>query len=86
MYQPSQSISNKHKAFIQHIFTKQSNTLYQIIPTFYDPEDEGFENIQGKEENAGTQHFLLFPQCFLFFNNKVHFLSHSNAFDVDKHV
>ena len=22
------------------------------------------ENILGKEENAGYQHFLLFPQCF----------------------
>ena len=22
------------------------------------------ENIVGKEENAGYQHFLLFPQCF----------------------
>ena len=24
-----------------------------------------FENIVGKGENAGNQHFLLFPQCFL---------------------
>ena len=23
-----------------------------------------FENIDGKAENAGDQHFLLFPQCF----------------------
>ena len=23
-----------------------------------------FENIEGKEENAGNQHFLLLPQCF----------------------
>ena len=23
------------------------------------------ENIEGKGENAGYQHFLLFPQCFL---------------------
>ena len=22
------------------------------------------ENIVGKRENAGSQHFLLFPQCF----------------------
>ena len=22
------------------------------------------ENIEGKGENAGNQHFLLFPQCF----------------------
>ena len=24
-----------------------------------------YENIVGKGENAGNQHFLLFPQCFL---------------------
>ena len=24
-----------------------------------------FENIEGKGENAGYQHFLIFPQCFL---------------------
>ena len=24
-----------------------------------------FENIVGKRENAGKQHFLFFPQCFL---------------------
>ena len=40
-------------------------TLYQTNPTLNDPEKEGFENIMGKRENAGNQHFLLFPQCFL---------------------
>ena len=25
---------------------------------------ESIENIAGKGENAGNQHFLLFPQCF----------------------
>ena len=25
---------------------------------------DGIENIVGKGENAGNQHFLLFPQCF----------------------
>ena len=28
-------------------------------------ERKAFENIVGKGENAGNQHFLLFPQCFL---------------------
>ena len=27
----------------------------------------GVENIVGKAENAGNQHFLLFPQCFYYF-------------------
>ena len=26
---------------------------------------KSFENIVGKGENAGDQHFLLFPQCLL---------------------
>ena len=40
-------------------------TLYHTISTFNDPEKEGLENIKGKRENAGYQHFLLFPQLFL---------------------
>ena len=28
-------------------------------------EEMAFENIVGKGENAGNQHFLLFPKCFL---------------------
>ena len=31
---------------------------------------KAFENIVGKEENAGNQHFLLFPQCFLPFTKQ----------------
>ena len=30
-----------------------------------DPGKKPFENIVGKGENAGIQHFLLYPQCFL---------------------
>ena len=30
-----------------------------------------FENIVGKGENAGNQHFLLFQQCFLPFPNQI---------------
>ena len=29
------------------------------------PEEKPLENIVGKGENAGNQHFLLFPQYFL---------------------
>ena len=31
-----------------------------MVQYFFD----SVENIVGKEENAGYQHFLLFPQCF----------------------
>ena len=51
----------------------------------YLPQDDGFlttlgkatfENIVGKGENAGYQHFLLFPQCFLPYKKKFHNYSH----------
>ena len=32
-----------------------------------------FENIEGKGENAGNQHFLLYPQCFLPFQKQIWF-------------
>ena len=38
-------------------------TLYQAIP-FNDLEKKPFENNVGKGENAGNQHFLLFPTMF----------------------
>ena len=31
---------------------------------------EALENIVGKGENAGNQHFLLFPQCFLLYKRQ----------------
>ena len=34
---------------------------------------EAFENILGKGENAGNQHFLLFPKMFLPFPKQISF-------------
>ena len=34
-------------------------------------ESSSFESIMGKGENAGNQHFLLFPQCFLPFPTQI---------------
>ena len=34
-------------------------------PEFNMPGKKAFENIPGKAENAGNQHFLLFSRCFL---------------------
>ena len=39
-------------------------TLYHIIPTFNNPVNGGFEDIVEKGENAGDQHFLVFPTMF----------------------
>ena len=64
--------------------------LYHTIPTFNTSVKKPFENIVGKGENAGNQHFLLFPQCFLpfllqnsFFKSHLILLS-ANAFNLDQ--
>ena len=41
------------------------------MTTFDELEEKAFENIVRKEENAGNQHFLLFPQCFLSFETQL---------------
>ena len=46
-----------------------SLTLYHTIPST-PPKKTAFENIVGKGENAGNQHFLL-SQCFLLFPTKI---------------
>ena len=50
-------------------------TLYHTIPTFNDPEERPFEKILGKGENAGNQHFLLFPRYFLPFPQQIQFFN-----------
>ena len=46
------------------LFTRQSRLLTTL-------EKKPFENIAGEGENAGNQHFLLFPQCFLPFPKQI---------------
>ena len=53
--------------------------LYHTITTFNDPVFGAFENIVGKGENAGNQHCLLFPQCFLPFSKQIS-ISESHIF------
>ena len=45
-------------------FTIQSQVLLRTM------KKKTFENIVGKEENAGNQHFLLFPSCFLHYQRQ----------------
>ena len=51
---------------------------------------KSFENIVGKRENAGNQHFLLFSQCFLPFPKQISIFSvifillSANAFNLDQ--
>ena len=46
---------------LAQLFTTQLTALYR----------KPLENIVGKGENAGNQHFLLFPQCFLPFPKQI---------------
>ena len=42
--------------------------MFNLLPhnwIFNDPDKIMFQNIVGNGENAGNQHFPLFPQCFL---------------------
>ena len=61
-------------------FTTQS----QVVTILW---KEFFENIVGKGENAGNQHFLLFQQCFLLYQREKlacvkKKMSSANAFNV----
>ena len=70
---------------ITNLITTQSRLLTTL-------QQKLFENIVGKGENAGYQHFLLFPQCFLPIPNKnfcfwiAFMLSYAklNALDLDQ--
>ena len=57
------SEENENLPFFSVHFTVPHDflTLYNMIPTFNDPEKEGLENIAAKRENAGYQHFAPFP-------------------------
>ena len=67
---------------VENIVGKGENAGYQTKP---------FKNINGKRENAGDLHFLLFPQCFLpyqsikdrnhLFNNSTFIVSKCLQFD-----
>ena len=45
-------------------------TLYPTIPSFINPGKSLLKTLWGKGENAGNQHFPLFPQCFLLYQVK----------------
>ena len=51
------------KATLFKCCLKAVSTICNSIPT--SDEKNPFENIARKGENAGSQHFLLFRQCFL---------------------
>ena len=46
-----------------------TNAYIYLLTTTLDKKH--FENIMGKGENAGYQHFLLFSQCFLPFPTQI---------------
>ena len=52
---------------------KDLSNLYHTILTVNTMDKKPFENIEGKGENGGNQHFLLFPQCFLPFQKQISF-------------
>ena len=81
-YRPWVTIISKHFLQIQ-----QSLTLYHTIPT---QRKKALENTVGKGENAGNQHFLLFPTVFSTLSKReiiivtTSILSSTTAFNLDK--
>ena len=51
--------------FASHVDLQSLLCVYHAITTIKTMEKKTFENIVGKRESAGNQHFLLFPQSFL---------------------
>ena len=49
----------------------QRQVINSTIPEFQQPCKKAFEDIVGKGENAGNQHFLLFSKCFLSYERQV---------------
>ena len=45
-------------------------TLYHKIPTFNNPNEEGFGKLCGKRRKCWYRHFLLFSQCFLLYHKE----------------
>ena len=56
-YGPATIIRFGNKISTTYYFTTQSQLLATLSKKHY-------ENIEGKREKAGNQHFLFFPQCF----------------------
>ena len=56
---------------LRHCGQEKCLTVYHTVPTFNDVEKKPFENIVGKGENAGNQHFRLLLQCFLPFPKEI---------------
>ena len=42
-----------------------------LSPVLTSPRKRAFENILEEGENAGNEHFLLFPKCFLPFQSQI---------------
>ena len=63
---------------MKFFFGKNINSTMQS-PPLRTLREQTFENIMEKGENAGNQHFLLFPQCFLSFSNRIS-ISYFNLF------
>ena len=67
------------------------STLSHTIAILMTLRKKPFENNVGKGKNAGNQHFLLFPQCFLLFPKQISgfffvifILSSANTFNLDQ--
>ena len=53
------------QGYFKSLWCGKELILHNTILCYNNLSKNPFQNIVGKGENAGNQHFLLFPQCFL---------------------
>ena len=69
MHKQNKFLSTLINSMLQLLLS--SLTIYHTMMTFEASAENDFWKHCGKEENAGNQHFLLFPQCFLHYKKKL---------------
>ena len=57
--------------FFFEVVTSWDLLVKKLIFILTTLKNKPFGNIVGKGENAGNQHFLLFPQCFLTYKGRI---------------
>ena len=62
---------NGPKSCTVETFTRLGRLINTLLHNHGTLKKKPFENIVRKRENAGNQHFLLFPQCFLSFQKQI---------------
>ena len=94
VYKSFKALRQKKKLLVSSIFYFSHNVSYSIKHNFHSLSHicclQILQSIVRKVENAGAQHFLLFPQCFLLYQTQIllfeqHLFS-SNPLNIERSI